>query len=113
MVKKSTVEFLQAQVDRLMAERGVPADPVAAAHEDLKAHVAARKAGNPSYDFSELEKTLDVERPTVNDAEKVKLAVEQHHATDGKSETEYLAQLARNLHRATLDDESSTEDDED
>lgn len=103
---KPTVEELQRQIDALKAERGIPVDAIAAAHQNLRDHVAARKAASPGVDFSGLDKALDVERPSTRDAERIKLEVENHLANNAHlaGEHDYLSQLARDLHAATLDE---------
>lgn len=45
---------MQAQIDALNRERGIPTDPVAAAKQDLLDHLKARAAQYPNNDFSEL-----------------------------------------------------------
>lgn len=48
----------QLQMNSLLAERGIPADPVEAVIKNLTDHVAARAAQLPMADFSEVQQLL-------------------------------------------------------
>lgn len=101
------MKALQARVDTMQAERGIPSDPVEAAVKNLLAHVRARKDANPSFDFSELLEQLQYladnadYKPDDNAAQLVGLAVEDA-VTRGPAEFGYLTVLARDFRKAVL-----------
>ena len=93
---QTLIEQMQAQIASLMSERGVPADPVEAASKNLWEHVNARSNAMPHVEFKELKDELSKDNP---DPEVINLLVAdlpQH------PELAYLAQLARDHHKAVL-----------
>lgn len=100
------IQRMQKQMDALLAAQGVPADPMDAAVKALIAHVNARQASNPQYDLSELKDQLEnlPKRPTVSHAELVRETVADHRERYAPifSGMAYIAQLARDLHKLTL-----------
>lgn len=101
------IKALQAQVDKLNAERGIPADPVAAAKDDLLAHLTARQAQYPDEDFSPLVtavKTLpDSEAITVAHTGRIHGLVSSFVNARGRHELGYVKDLAEALHLSILD----------
>jgi hypothetical protein len=97
---------MQAQIDAMNAERGIPSDPVAAAIQNLLHHVKARQAANPGFDFAELLTQLEEmpDTPEAKDAELVRVIVDEHIERGGSQVEglDYLRHLARDLHKVTL-----------
>lgn len=110
------IRALQAKVDGMTAAQGTPADPVAAAMQNLRAHFKARHAMHRrKEDLAELGSLLDEldDDPHVDDTAFV---VEVCNAVSGTVEgVEYLRELARDLHNAARhrSDESEEEEDSD
>lgn len=98
---------LQAQVDKLNAEKGIPADPVAAAKDDVLAHVTARQAQYPTEDFSPIVKALkelpDSEAITPAHSGRIQTLVTQFVGTHARHELSYVKELADTFHLAILD----------
>lgn len=93
-----------AQIQQLLAERGLPSDPVASAVTNLLAHVRARSDQYPQHEFDELLQALNGlgDEVTVQDAELVKELVADVVDRGRHLELGYLPQLARDLHKETL-----------
>jgi GTP cyclohydrolase III len=92
------------QIKALLAERGIPSDPVAAGVLDLIAHVEARQAQYPQFDFSELTDVLKSlpDQPSDKDTALVNTVVEDILQAARHLEVEYLGVLARTLHKNVL-----------
>lgn len=98
------IQKLQAQMASMQAAQGIPADPVAAALQDLVNHVNTRQAMVPGFDFAELKSLLkDVSsgQLTARDVELIKFAVEEAVAR-GPHEFQYLVELSKNLYKSVL-----------
>jgi Mg2+ and Co2+ transporter CorA len=52
------MQALQNRIAAMEAEKGIPSDPIAAAVENLKAHVQAKVNGSPLADLGELHKVV-------------------------------------------------------
>lgn len=101
------IQRLQAQMDAVNAERGIPTDPVAKAAQDLYVHVKARQDSSVELDLkellTELEKTASdngvVDEKSVayiTDLVDEAIANHPHRSHDFP----YLATLARDLRKA-------------
>ena len=101
------IRKMQAQIDKLNAERGLPSDPVQGAVQNLVHHVKARAAANPTADLSMLQKELEGlgNSPSAKDAERVRNLVADTLDDHGYiyHELAYLERLARDLHTAVLE----------
>jgi len=97
------IQELQTQMTSLLAERGVPADPVAAGVMNLRDHVLARSAAIPDRkdEFADLVKALKdmPEKPTVQEVEYARAALDETLAFEGR---DYVNQLAAGLHKLVL-----------
>ncbi len=108
------MKALQERVDSLQADRGIPSDPVEAAVKNLLAHVRARKAANPSFDFAELIEQLQYLeehpdfKPDDSAAQLTALAVEDAVERGGRDFV-YLRELARDFRKAVLKAAGATE----
>ena len=100
------VREMQAQIDRLNAERGLPSDPVAGAVQNLIHHVKARQDAYPNHDLSTLVKELKElgESPTSKDAERVRNLVADTIEDNAliSHDLAYVTRLARDLHSEVL-----------
>lgn len=102
---------LQAQVNQLNAERGVPLDRVDGYRQQLLAHFKARKdAAHHGTDFTPTENALaalpeNSDKITATHSESALHAVEQFVKAHPGKELEYLAILANELHQVVLDRE--------
>lgn len=98
----------QAQIAQLLAERGIPADPVAAQIQALQDHLHAQANANPNHAeaytpvLSYVDK-LKSDGLTDKQAFKARTLVEDLHDTHAGHELAYSRQLARGLHVMTLD----------
>ena len=103
---QALIQKMQRQIDDLHRSQGVPVNPIDAAVKTLIAHVEARKAANPQYDFSELEEQLNSlgDNPSAEEAELVRETIADHAERFGQIRHEfgYLTQVGRNLHREIL-----------
>lgn len=104
---QAQLDAMTAAYNKLMAERGIPADPVAAAVMDLSQHVAARTAAVPHTDYSRLTKAVKdlAAKTTVTaaDVDKAQLEYDDiHTGTRTRHELDYIGELFRNLKRAVL-----------
>lgn len=100
----------QAHIDALLAEKGIPTDPIAAQIQALQQHVAAQANANPwhsdSYvDLKSYVDRLDGESLTTNKAAKAAAMVQSLRETHPGHELAYVHKLARDLHTLTLDPE--------
>lgn len=104
------VAAMQAQIDRLNAERGVPSNPVASAVQNLVHHVKARAAQNPTHDLSVVLAELEAlpEELSSKDAERVRNILDDvmEDCADIRHELSYLPRLARDLHTVVLAQET-------
>ena len=89
----------EAKIKQLMAERGVPADPIAAAVQALLQHVKARAAMHPRYDFSELLEQLEKlpEAVTAAHANLLRRTVGNRKYTPIRHDLDYIEQLVEDL----------------
>lgn len=97
---------MQKQIDALNAERGVPANPIEGAKQNIIDHVKARAAQLPRVIFDELSQTLAA-LPEVLSQDHTSLImtlVDELLANAGSvaHELSYLPELARNLHKEVL-----------
>ena len=101
------LDLMQKRVAMLEAERGVPADPIAAHVKNLTDHINARSAAVPTIDMSVIKDTLaklpensaDVTPAHTNYVkELVHALVDKFRA----NEFDYLRELASNLHLEVL-----------
>jgi hypothetical protein len=107
----------QEQVNKLMAERGIPADPVAAQIQALQDHLKAQAGANPLHAETykpvvEYVGKLTSEGLTDRKAYKARNLVERLAEKHPAHELAYAKQLAQDLHTMTLDDEDEEEADE-
>lgn len=98
------IQELQAQMAVLHQAQGVPANPVEAAANDLKAHVDARAAQSPAIDFEPLHTAVKdfLENGTKDIARLVTLAVDDFVSRWRHLELAYLPELARKLETAVI-----------
>lgn len=98
---------LQAQVDKLNAEKGIPADPVAASKDDLLAHLEARAAQYPNEDFKPLIQAVkslpDSDAITVAHSGKVHELISEFVESLPRHELGYVKALSRVFHMGILD----------
>jgi hypothetical protein len=101
---RAAMQAQQEQINNLLKERGVPSDPIAAGVTNLVAHVRARAAQSPQFDFSELLDALESlpDEVTPDDAALVKELVADVVDRGRHLELDYLPVLARDLHKETL-----------
>lgn len=101
---------LQAQVDALNAERGVPVDPVDGHRKHLWAHLTVRDNARPDVDMTEVKKVLSA-LPALSDSisapqtEALHFAMEQLLKAHPGKELEYLTVLTGELHQMILNRE--------
>src|SRR6266849_4786453 len=97
------IQLLQTQMASLLAERGVPADPIAAGVMDLRDHVVARSMAVPDRkdEFADLVKALKdmPDRPTADEVAYARAALDEVRPFEG---SEYVHQLAAGLHKLVL-----------
>lgn len=98
----ATIKALQARVEAVEAEKGIPSDPVAAAVDNLTAHVKARAAQYPNHDFSAVLDALNNLPETVDtkSTELLKALVDDLASEYRNLEIDYLPKLARAAHLA-------------
>jgi hypothetical protein len=113
---RAQIEKMQQQISALHASQGVPVDPIDASVKALVAHVQARKAANPQYDFSELEDMLTQldkadGNPSVDEANLLRDTVEEHRERHGQISHEYayINELSRQLRKQTLAEKVATD----
>lgn len=114
----TVVAKLQAQmaqqstmIAQLMAERGIPADPIAAQIQALQDHLHAQANANPLHAdvYAPVLSYVDglkSETLTTGKAFKARNLVEDLHESRSTHELAYAKQLAKGLHTLTLDPES-------
>ena len=102
---------LESQNALLLAEKGIPADPIAAQVKNLKDHLTARAAMTPQHDFSEFQALLDTlpeegmsSKHTAPIAFAVSRWEKKYPGIVG--ELGYVVQLAEDLHEMVLKAES-------
>jgi hypothetical protein len=118
---EALVRTLQEQVDKqnahikaLLADRGIPSDPVAAQILALQDHLKAQANANPNHAeayapvLSYVAK-LKSEGLTDKQAYKARNLVEDLHDTHAAHELAYARQLAKGLHTMTLDTDGDDE----
>lgn len=104
---------LQATVDAMNAERGVPLDPIDGHRKHLWAHMTLRDTARPDVEFTEI-KTLLSALPEVSDnitarqTEALHFAMERLLKTHPGKELEYLGVLSGELHQMTLNREGQS-----
>lgn len=104
----------QAHIETLLAEKGIPADPVAAQVLALQQHVAAQAGANPWHSDSYVAlksyvDKLESESLTTNKAAKALSLVDGLREVHPGHELAYVRQLARDLHTMTLDPQDEDE----
>jgi len=102
------VSALESQVAALLAERGIPADPIAAIKKNLADHLAVRAAMAPSVDFTHSRKTVDElpDNPTSAHTAALLHSVTRHKHTE--PDMSYVHHLAEELHQTILDNEATS-----
>lgn len=104
---------LQATVDALNAERGVPIDAVDGHRKHLWSHLGVKDTARPDVDLTEV-KTLLASLPEVSDhitaksTEALHFAMEQLLKTHPGKELEYLSVLTAELHQMVLNREGKS-----
>lgn len=97
------IQQLQTQMASLLAERGVPADPIAAGVLNVRDHVMARAAAVPDRkdEFADLVKALTdmPDSPDAKEVEYVRAALDEMREFEGR---DYVQQLAAGLHKQVL-----------
>lgn len=101
------IQALQGTVNQLLAERGIPTDPVAAKIQDIADHVAARSAQYPYVDLSEIKAILDSfpadsAEVTSTHSDLLKTSLDEHLSSLRGLELHYLGHLAKELHISVL-----------
>lgn len=101
---------LQAQVNLMNAERGVPLDRVAGYLQQLKAHFQHRKSSRQDTDFAAPEAALaalpeNSDNLTAHHTESLHFTIEQWLKQHPGKELDYLHTLAAELHQAVLERE--------
>lgn len=100
---------MQAQINQLLAEKGIPADPVEAKIQALQAHVKAHANASPlaaeAY-APVLDHVAKFESGATTDrqANKARIMLDDLHAQYPGHELAYSKQLAKELHLLLLDD---------
>jgi len=99
---------MQKQIDALNAERGVPANPIEGAKQNLADHIKARAAQLPSIVVDELKKAVE-DLPEVITPDHIALVetlVEELliNSSPYAHELGYIPVLARDLKKAVLKD---------
>lgn len=94
-----------ALIAQLMAERGIPTDPVAAQIQALQDHLAVQATANPNHaatykPVQEYAGALTSDSLTVNQAVKLRNMIDD---LPGHHELGYVRHLAKDLHNTTLD----------
>jgi len=100
----------QAHIDALLAEKGIPSDPVAAQVQALQMHVAAQTNANPWHgeSYAALKSYVDrlqSDGLTEKQAQKAVRLVDAVRAKHPGHELAYVKQLADDLYTMTLDPE--------
>jgi erythromycin esterase-like protein len=108
---QATAARQQEHINALLAEKGIPADPIAAQILALQQHIAAQAGANPwnSDSYAALRayvEKLDSESLNSNKALRTLNMVDSLRETHPGHELAYVRQLARDLHTMTLDPES-------
>lgn len=100
----------QAQISQLLAERGIPADPIAAQIQALQDHVHVQASANPNHKdtyapvLSYVDKlTSDAVKANPNKALKAANLVGALRETVPSHELSYAHHLAKGLHTLVLD----------
>lgn len=98
------IQAMQTRLDAMNVASGIPSDPLGAAVANLVAHVKVRASVNPGFDLVSLLDAVDAltDKPSVREAELVRLEVDDVLERAGGREVHYLKELARNLHKETL-----------
>jgi len=104
------IQELQEVQTKLMAERGIPADPTAAHMQALKDHLTVQSKANPVHAESYAKVLsyvdgLDSKSLASNQTEKVVRLVDKIQRTHPQHELAYVRDLANELHIMTLDPE--------
>ena len=112
MALATDVAQLQAQVASLLAEKGIPADPISAGLKNLTDHINARAAMAPQHDFSKVLARIAamVEEGyvvTAVETEALRVAIRLLHVP--AVDISYVHQLAEELHLAVLDSATAPE----
>lgn len=107
---QSQIAAQQKHIEALLAERGIPSDPVAAKIQALQDHVTAQANANPlhaeSYDpVQKYVGKLKSDSLTDKQAFKTRTLVESLAEKHPGHELAYARDLARELHTMTLDPE--------
>lgn len=102
---------LQATVDALNAERGVPIDAVDGHRKHLWSHVGVRDASRPDVDMAEVKSLISAlpdvsDHITAKDTEALHFAMEQLVKAHPGKELEYLSILSAELHQMVLNREN-------
>ncbi len=106
---QSQQDKANAQIAALMAERGIPADPIEAALQALGDHLRVQADANPSHsaaytDVRDYADALTSDGLTERKAARLVRYIEDLRALHPGHELAYVAALARELHTSTLDD---------
>jgi hypothetical protein len=97
----------QLQMQSMLAERGIPADPVEAAVKNLTDHINARAAQLPMADFSEVQKLLtnlptDTAQVTPTHSELLMTTVHELVDMLKHADLGYVRALATAVHKEVL-----------
>jgi hypothetical protein len=112
----ATIRKMQAQLDNLNAERGIPADPIDANIQAIEQHVTQVSNAHPTVDFGELKTAVKDLRSQFDDGlneshtDYFKATVEDllHGGLSHLAhELGYIWQLTRGLHREILKNKAS------
>lgn len=111
----SQMAKLQATVDALNAERGVPLDPIDGHRKHLWDHLKVRDWARPDVDMAEVKKLLSAlpevsEHIAATATEALHFAMEQLIKVHPGKELEYLAILTGELHQMVLNRENKKGD---
>lgn len=95
---------MQQQIDQLLAERGIPSDPTAAAVQNVSDHAKAQAQANPVHadDYAEVLELLgdlDSESVTADQVSELREALDELSAKHPQHELGYLKSLAKDLHK--------------
>lgn len=107
------MQKLQAQVDLLNAERGVPLDAVDGHRKHLWAHLGVRDTARPDVDMTEVRSLLSslpevADNITAKQTEALHFAVEQLVKAHPGKELDYLSVLSAELHQLVLNREGKS-----
>lgn len=100
--KTDRVADLERQMASLLAERGIPADPIAAFKKNIWDHITARAAMTPGVDYSALLQRVESlpEDLTTSNTAALQFALSLYKDPEALA---YVRQLTDELHQHVLD----------